>query len=350
MIFTRLNFVYIFTAISIKLYHFLHVLSNRVYIEATVDRVKSCVERDKNRPCVVIWFMGNECAYGCTFEEALKWAKAHDNTRLTHFESARYHSDKRKYDFSNLDLFSRMYPPFHEILMCGGFVWEWCDHAIAHGKSEDGRVRYITDLSIDPAASKSVILPISIPKKGNTFLKTSYYTKKEYGVIKEGTCLGFDEIALKNEDDRNQKVVALYERAENERKEFSVEETDAFVSVRGEEFHYILDKRTGLFTHLTYQENGSHYDCSVLQISGEKNGITAYSEKKFSFNTSIYMQEELTAKKHNFELVPSGYTVCCLDYAQSGIGSNSCGPELLNSYRLHEKEFEFCIRIAPFIK
>ena len=602
------------------------ISDNPDYIEATVDRVKRCVERDKNRPCVVIWSMGNECAYGCTFEEALKWTKKYDNTRLTHFESARYHSDKRKYDFSNLDLFSRMYPPFHEIneylndnpdkpfilieychsmgngpgdledyfelfqkhdLMCGGFVWEWCDHAIAHGKSEDGRVRYyyggdhgeevhdgnfcmdglvypdrtphtglleyknvyrplrvenwnqekgeitlhnyldftnteeifsmkyqvlcdgnviqagnITDLSIDPATSKSAILPIAIPKKGNTFLKTSYYTKKEYGVIKEGTCLGFDEIALKNEDDRNQKVVALYERAEKEIKEFRVDETDAFVSIRGEEFHYILDKRTGLFTHLTYQEkeilqrpmeiniwraptdndmyiktewyrarydktstrayrtniteervkiiiqcemslaadavqrilkmntqwtvfsngeidckmqvvrypefpmlprfgirlflpkemeqisyygmgpmesycdkhrasshgnyiftikemhedyikpqeNGSHYDCSMLQVSGEKNGLTVYSEKNFSFNTSIYTQEELTAKKHNFELISSGYTVCCLDYAQSGVGSNSCGPELLKQYRLDEKEFEFCIRIAPFIE
>lgn len=26
--------------------------------------------------------------------------------------------------------------------MCGGFVWEWCDHAIAHGKSDDGRTKY----------------------------------------------------------------------------------------------------------------------------------------------------------------------------------------------------------------
>ena len=23
--------------------------------------------------------------------------------------------------------------------MCGGFVWEWCDHAIAHGTAENGK-------------------------------------------------------------------------------------------------------------------------------------------------------------------------------------------------------------------
>ena len=91
------------------------ISDNPAYIEATVDRVKLCVEREKNRPCIVIWSMGNECAYGCTFEEALKWTKSFDDSRLTHFESARYHSDKKKYDFSNLDMFSRMYPPFNEI-------------------------------------------------------------------------------------------------------------------------------------------------------------------------------------------------------------------------------------------
>ena len=157
------------------------ISDNPLYIEATVDRVKRCVEREKNRPCIVIWSMGNECAYGCTFEEALKWTKSFDDSRLTHFESARYHSDKKKYDFSNLDLFSRMYPPFHEIdeyldsnpdkpfilieychsmgngpgdfedyfqifqrepIMCGGFVWEWCDHGIYKEETEEGKAMY----------------------------------------------------------------------------------------------------------------------------------------------------------------------------------------------------------------
>ena len=26
--------------------------------------------------------------------------------------------------------------------MCGGFVWEWCDHAIAHGTAESGKTIY----------------------------------------------------------------------------------------------------------------------------------------------------------------------------------------------------------------
>ena len=80
-----------------------------------MDRTKLCVYREKNRPCIVIWSMGNECAYGCTFEEALKWTKAFDQTRLTTYESAFYRSTDRAYDYSNIDIVGRMYPAFDEI-------------------------------------------------------------------------------------------------------------------------------------------------------------------------------------------------------------------------------------------
>ncbi len=51
------------------------IADNPEFTQATVDRTRRCVERDKNRPCVIMWSMGNECAYGCTFEAALKWTK-----------------------------------------------------------------------------------------------------------------------------------------------------------------------------------------------------------------------------------------------------------------------------------
>lgn len=91
------------------------IADNPDFTEATVDRAQRCVERDKNRPSVVIWSMGNECAYGCTFEAALAWTKQFDDTRLTHYESARYVSGIRKYDYDNLDLYSRMYPSLAEM-------------------------------------------------------------------------------------------------------------------------------------------------------------------------------------------------------------------------------------------
>ena len=98
------------------------------------------------------------------------------------------------------------------------------------------------------------------------------------------------------------------------------------------------------------QENGSHYDCSYVTVESETHKVEAMGEKTFCFNVSAYTQEELTEKKHNFELETSDYTVLCLDYAQSGIGSNSCGPELLEKYRLDCKEFKFEMKMMLYGK
>ena len=66
------------------------------------------------------------------------------------------------------------------------------------------------------------------------------------------------------------------------------------------------------------QENGSHWDCDYVIWSGGTNVLKAYGDHPFSFNASIYTQEELTNKKHNYELVPCGSTVLHLDLKQDG--------------------------------
>ena len=93
------------------------------------------------------------------------------------------------------------------------------------------------------------------------------------------------------------------------------------------------------------QENGSHTDCDYLILKGKENTFAAAGERTFSFNVSPYTQEELTAKRHSYELQPCGSTVVCLDYVQNGIGSNSCGPELSEQYRLDAEQFNFEIKM-----
>ena len=66
-----------------------------------------------------------------------------------------------------------------------------------------------------------------------------------------------------------------------------------------------------------------------------------------SFSISPYAQEELTQKAHNFELEEDENTVLCLDYAVSGIGSNSCGPRLMDQYQFNEETFAFTLRLIP---
>lgn len=95
------------------------------------------------------------------------------------------------------------------------------------------------------------------------------------------------------------------------------------------------------------QENSSHFGCEFVKIANEKLSVKVQSEQDFSFNASVYSQEELAKKAHNYELDPSGYSILCIDYKQSGVGSNSCGPYLMEKYQFNAKEFEFSFYISP---
>ncbi len=590
-----------------------------------LDRVRLMVERDKNRPCIVIWSMGNESAYGCNFEHALRWTKERDASRLTHYESARYRKNNKTYDFSCLDLYSRMYPAFEEIeeylsrevqkplilceyshsmgngpgdledyfalfqkheSMCGGFVWEWCDHAVAHEKVSGGRTVYyyggdhgeeihdgnfcmdglvypdrtphvglleyrnvyrparvvsynmetqtltfrnymdftdlkdyaeicyevncdgirqkggvIKEVSAAPGGTGSVYLPIEVPAGGRTYLRIFYHLKKKDPLVPVCSLMGYEELLLHTEDGRNQTAVRLLEDC-GDLHTVDINETDITIDITGQGFHYQYDKRTGLFSQIGYgdrayldrpmelniwraptdndmyirrewkragydrayarayetqvcragdfveirsrlslsaaavqrmmdveavyrisgsgalhaglqvqrnmefpdlprfglrlflnkmldqvsyygmgpyesyrdkhraschglfhgevagqhedyirpQENGSHVDCDYVTLSGGGFGLSAVSEKPFSFHASVYTQEELEACAHHYELKPSGSTVLCLDYALNGIGSNSCGPKVLDQYRFREESFTFSIKLVPFVE
>ena len=99
--------------------------------------------------------------------------------------------------------------------------------------------------------------------------------------------------------------------------------------------------------YLKPQENSSHWGCRYVTLTDGAYSLTASSETPFSMNISPYTQEELAEKKHNYELTKCGQTVFCLDYKMSGVGSNSCGPELLPQYRLEEEEFAFRFTLMP---
>lgn len=593
--------------------------------KAIVDRVRLMVQRDKNRPSIIMWSMGNESAYGCNFEKALAWTKKFDPDRITQYESARYRNYDITYDYENLDLYSRMYPSLQEIedylkndgskpfllveychsmgngpgdfedyfqmihkddRMCGGFVWEWCDHAIAHGTAENGKTRYYyggdhgetihdgnfcvdglvypdrtphtglleyknvyrpvrvvsydqkngqivlhnymdfdnlkdyVDISYEmtqdgltvekgklanvvaaPHSDAEVELKLQVPNTGKVYLKLIYRLKKQMPLLEQGYELGFDEMKLANEDDRNRQAVKWMEQ-EKAIGTIHVKENDRQIVLQAKDFTYVLDKRTGLFEdmqfagrsyinhpmelniwraptdndmyikqewkkahydaaytrayrievlqnkhgvlimehvavvadtvqkildvkmtwkinedgkieavieaikdkefpdlprfgirmflnkkmdEITYfgmgpqesyrdkhqaschglfrskvaqmhedyirpQENGSHYDCDYVELTNGQCGIAAVSKNPFSFNVSVYTQEELERVSHNYELKESDSIVFCMDYAMNGIGSNSCGPDVLDKYRFAEEAFQFQFELIPFVK
>ncbi|MBR5896644.1 MAG: glycoside hydrolase family 2, partial [Lachnospiraceae bacterium] len=96
------------------------------------------------------------------------------------------------------------------------------------------------------------------------------------------------------------------------------------------------------------QENSSHYGCKHVTVSDGTTKVTFKHDEGLSFNASEYTQEELSTKRHNYELEKSGYTVFCVDAYMAGVGSNSCGPQLKERYRvpLPKLSADFCMTIS----
>ena len=90
------------------------------------------------------------------------------------------------------------------------------------------------------------------------------------------------------------------------------------------------------------QEHGNHFGVRLLGIGGLE-----FSGKGFECNVSSFSSETLEKAEHTDELAPDGNTHLRIDYKVSGLGSNSCGPQLIEKYRLDEKEIEFKFEIRP---
>ncbi|MBO4423398.1 MAG: DUF4981 domain-containing protein, partial [Clostridia bacterium] len=94
------------------------------------------------------------------------------------------------------------------------------------------------------------------------------------------------------------------------------------------------------------QENGAHYGTKWAQVySVAGDGLSIAGDIHFS--ASPYSVKQLTETPHEYELVPDGLTYVKVDHKQSGIGSNSCGPELDPAYRFSETGFSFEFIVKP---
>ncbi len=190
--------------------------------ESILDRVQMMVERDKNRPSVIMWSMGNESGYGPNFEAAIDWCHDRDATRYVHYEGVNdyaVYDDLSTMQVTKSDVYSRMYPhadhcdaycsdekasAIRPMVLCeychamgngpgdlkdywdviykhenhmGGFVWEWCDHAHFAGTSASGKPMfyYGGDSGEQPHSSNfcvdGLVFPDRTPSDGLKELK-----------------------------------------------------------------------------------------------------------------------------------------------------------------------------------
>lgn len=96
------------------------------------------------------------------------------------------------------------------------------------------------------------------------------------------------------------------------------------------------------------QENSSHWGCKYASVTDGDTTLRFEADGDFSFNASEYTQEELSGKRHNFELNKCESNVICVDAGMAGVGSNSCGPALREKYRIRLPNVS--LRIRMFIK
>jgi len=97
------------------------------------------------------------------------------------------------------------------------------------------------------------------------------------------------------------------------------------------------------------QESGARYGVEYAWITNQhgKGILVQCGDKPMSLSVSNYSSHDIEKAMHPHELNKLDTTIVHLDYKNTGIGSNSCGPELVKKYRFDEREFEFSVSITP---
>ena len=100
-------------------------------------------------------------------------------------------------------------------------------------------------------------------------------------------------------------------------------------------------------TYIRPQENSAHYGCKWATVTSIHGQGILFMADKFSLSASHFTPEKLEKNAHDYELVPDKEITVIIDYRNSGIGSNSCGPELSPEYRISEKKIDFSFSFSP---
>ncbi|MCC6641012.1 MAG: DUF4981 domain-containing protein [Deltaproteobacteria bacterium] len=87
--------------------------------------------------------------------------------------------------------------------------------------------------------------------------------------------------------------------------------------------------------HVVPQEHGHHLETHWLALEdGSGSGVLVCASKPFGFSASHYRTEDLGAALHTIDLSPRDETVVHLDAAHRGLGTASCGPDVLPRHRV----------------
>ncbi len=101
---------------------------------------------------------------------------------------------------------------------------------------------------------------------------------------------------------------------------------------------YKSDAAKEYVNYIVPQEHGNHMDTKYLLMD---NGLEFTSLEGFEFSVSEYDKMDIEMARHTDELKKNGLINVRIDYKMSGVGSGSCGPDVLKKHQLREKKIEF---------
>ena len=96
------------------------------------------------------------------------------------------------------------------------------------------------------------------------------------------------------------------------------------------------------------QEHGLKSDVRELSLtSASGDGLQLLGDPHLLFSASHYSAADLYAARHTYELTPRAEVILCLDTAHRGLGTNSCGPDTAERFRLNAGEYRLAYRLRP---
>jgi beta-galactosidase/evolved beta-galactosidase subunit alpha len=96
------------------------------------------------------------------------------------------------------------------------------------------------------------------------------------------------------------------------------------------------------------QENGNRTEVRWLSLTDARGqGLFAQLLPQFNFSAHRTTAHEIAQARHHYELQWHKEITLHLDYAQHGIGTASCGPDVLPQYELRTHEFAFQAWLRP---
>jgi len=97
------------------------------------------------------------------------------------------------------------------------------------------------------------------------------------------------------------------------------------------------------------QENGNKEDVRwAALLDGSGDGLLVVADELMCVTALHYSPEDLDRAGHIHELRPREEIFLCLDYRQCGLGNASCGPPVLEKYRLYPEPIEFKLSLRRY--